>query len=187
MIAASHVVLAAALGLAGWAAGGCARASEDGQARVMPNPPPPAVVEIPRDVSLADELDTGAAAVIDHAALAAMTPDFVADDRRAWRLSRLIPGFDRVGEVLEARSDSGPAVMLDFPASDRAPVPVLVLTRRGELVAAAVDPDHPFPAYHGQGGQLGRTGSETPRLVGVRRFRLLAAPPPIAPTPDPAQ
>jgi hypothetical protein len=156
------------------AATGCARASEDSAARVAPNTPPPAVVAIPADLHIAVE-GAGASTVIDHAALAALAPDFADADRRAWRLSRLVPAFDQAGETLEARGASGPAVMLDFAASATAPVPVLVLTRRGELVASVVDPQQPFPAYHGQGGRLGRSGSETPRLVGVKVFKLIAA------------
>lgn len=153
---------------------GCARASEDSAARVAPNSPPPAVVSIPADLRIAVD-GAGAVTAIDHAALAALAPDFSDAERRAWRLSRLVPAFDQAGEVLEARGPSGPAVMLDFAASATAPVPVLVLTRRGELVASVVDPRQPFPAYHGQGGRLGRSGSETPRLVGVRTFKLIAA------------
>jgi hypothetical protein len=35
---------------------------------------------------------------------------------------------------------------------------VLFLTRRGEVIASAVDPKNSFPDYHGRGGRLHRAG-----------------------------
>lgn len=152
---------------------GCSRASDDGKARRAPNTPPPPTVVIPAGASFELTVDGVAAPAIDAARLGAVPAAFADDERRAWRLSELIPAFDRVGAVVEARGVDGPALALDYPASPSAPVPVLVLTRRGEFVASVIDPAHPFPAYHGQGGQLGRSGDPMPRLAGVRRFQVV--------------
>lgn len=161
-------IAAAALALAA-----CAKASEDGAARRAPNTPPPATVAIPADARLEVTVDGVAAPALDAVRLAAVPAEFADADRRAWRLSQLVPAFDRPGVVIEARGVDGPALALDYPASPTAVVPVLVLTRRGEFVASVIDPAHPFPAYHGQGGQLGRSGDPMPRLTGVRRFQVV--------------
>jgi hypothetical protein len=47
---------------------------------------------------------------------------------------------------------------------------VLFLTRRGEVMVAAVDPKDPFPRYHGQGGRLRRGGDPMPRVAPVARL-----------------
>jgi len=145
------------------AAVACSRASDESGAKRSPKGPPPPSVDI----------DGKPAPPITHDRLAALKPDFADGDRSAWKLSALLgAAFDRPGAMVEAVSAEGQGVALHRPDSDRAPQPVLFLTRRGELVAAVVDPDQPFPAYHGQGGQLQRPGDRRPRLSGVVKMSL---------------
>jgi hypothetical protein len=50
--------------------------------------------------------------------------------------------------------------------------PVLFLTRRGEVIVAALDPKDPFPKFHGQGGRLHRAGDSMPRVASVAKLEI---------------
>lgn len=145
----------------------CSKASDESKANRSPKPPPPPTVEVPAELDIAVTVDGVAADAITAARLEATAPDFQDEDRRAWRLTRLIPALDREGAWVEARGPSGVSVRVDRPARAEEPQPVIYLTRRGEVVVSVVDPAQPFPEYHGQGGQLRRPGDPLPRLSPV--------------------
>jgi hypothetical protein len=63
-------------------------------------------------------------------------------------------------------------LVLREPAAGKGPVPVLLESRRGEIVAAMVAPEEPFPSYHGQGRRMNRPGDPLPRVAGVRKIRV---------------
>lgn len=150
------------------AAAACSKASDESSAKRSPTAPPPPAVEIPADLHIPVEVDGQPAEPINKARLSAAKPDFSDGDRSAWKLTQLLGApFARKGAVVEALSSNGVSVALAHPASDKAPQPVLFLTRRGEVVVALVDPANPFPKYHGQGGRLRRPGDPRPRLSGV--------------------
>jgi hypothetical protein len=70
-----------------------------------------------------------------------------------------------------ARGEKGVALVLRHDG-ERAPVPALILNRRGELLATLLDHADPFPSFHGQGGCRERPGDTLPRLQGVTRIAL---------------
>jgi len=145
----------------------CSRAGEESEAKRAPAPPPPPKVEIPDALTIAVTIDDATAPAITRARLEALAPDFADAERRAWRLTKVVPELDQPGASVEARGPGGIAIHVDRPADDHTPTPVLFFTRRGEVVVAVVDPANPFPGYHGQGGQLKRPGDPLPRLSPV--------------------
>jgi hypothetical protein len=163
--------LAVALGFAC----GCAKAGDESQAKRAPGPPPPPGVEIPAALSVPVEVHGKPAAPIDAARLAATAPDFVDDDHRAWRLTALLAQELRGADAaIEAVGSDGVAISLPTSSVAGSAQPALVLTRRGKVAAAMIDPAEPFPAYHGQGGRLKRRGDPLPRIEPLRLLRVVA-------------
>jgi len=148
-------------------AAGCSRASDESEAKRTPAPPPPPRVEIPADLDITVTLDGAPAEPITRARLEAIEPDFADEERRAWRLTSVLPALDTPGAVIEARGPTGVSIRVTRPDDARMPQPVLFFTRRGDVVVSVLDPDDPFPRYHGQGGQLRRQGDPLPRLSPV--------------------
>ena len=74
------------------------------------------------------------------------------------------------GSAVEAAGAEGVAVKFAQPTPEGLE-PVLYLTRRGDIVVAAVDPKDPFPKYHGQGGRLHRAGRFDAARVAGREAR----------------
>src|SRR5262245_46514370 len=145
---------------------GCAKASEEQKAKRTPAlPPPPQSASVPSTLSIAVTVDGAPAPAITTERLRDQKPDFEDAERRAWRLTRLIPELARPGAVAEARGPAG--ISLRLPAGAKGMEPVLFLTRRGDVVVAAIDPSNPFPDYHGQGDRLRRPGDPLPRLSPV--------------------
>jgi hypothetical protein len=147
--------------------GACSRAENESAGKRTPVAPPPVEVSIPSDLNIAVSVDGAPRAALDAKALAARPPDFKDEERQAWRLTGLVPELDRPGASIEARGNSGVSVRLERPSAPGAFEPVLFLTRRGELVATMLDPDQPFPDYHGQGGRLRRPGDTMPHVSPV--------------------
>jgi hypothetical protein len=145
----------------------CSKASEESEAKRSPAPPPPPRVEIPADLSIAVTVDGVAAEPITRARLEAITPDFHDTERRAWRLTSVVPALDHAGAAVEARGAEGVSIRIERPSDPAMPQPVLFFTRRGDVVISVIDPSNPFPNYHGQGGQLRRQGDPLPRLSPV--------------------
>ncbi len=160
--------------LAGVAAG-CSRAGEESAGKRTPVPPPPQAVTVPADLKIAVTVDGVAQPAIDAARLGGQAPDYADDERRAWRLSRLLPAFDRPGAIVEAHGRAGIAVKLQWPAAGGLE-PVLFLTRRGGIAVTVVDPAVPFPDYHGQGGRLRRPGDPLPHVSPVLELAVVTAP-----------
>jgi len=162
-----RAMIAAAVVLAVASASACSRPSEESQAKRAPVPPPPVEVKVPPALSIAVRVDGVDAPAITAHALDGVAPDFADHDHHAWRLTRLVPAFDREGAVLQARGAQGVALALERPASAQAPQPVLFLTRRGDVAVTVIDPADPFPGFHGQGGRLKRQGDPMPRIQPV--------------------
>jgi hypothetical protein len=163
------VGLAAAVLAAAALAAGCSRAGDEAGTKRSPSQPPPRSVEIPSDLSIAVTVDGAAHAAITAETLRGIHPDFADDERRAWRVPTLLPEAERAGSVVEAVSPAGVGVRFEHRTADGLE-PVLFLTRRGEVMVAAVDPKDPFPRYHGQGGRLRRGGDPMPRVAPVARL-----------------
>lgn len=154
----------------------CSRAEDERGGKRMPVAPPPVEVDIPHDVSIAVTVDGAARPAIDSKVLATHAPDFKDEDRRAWKLTGLVPELDHAGASIEARGKNGVSVRLERPATPGGLEPVLFLTRRGELVATMLDPSQPFPDYHGQGGRLRRPGDSMPHVSPVLELAVRTAP-----------
>jgi hypothetical protein len=157
------------------AAAACSKASPEGDKKQWQESPPPKEVSVPAGLSIAVEVDGAARPAITSDQLAKTKPDFADEDHRAWRIPTLVPDAAASGVVVEASSPSGVAVKFARPTADGLE-PVLFLTRRGELIAAALDPKDPFPRYHGQGSRLRRPGDSMPRVAPVTKLAIASAP-----------
>lgn len=157
------------------AGGGCQKASDVESTRQLPKLPPPPEVALPQTLRIAVEVDGHPAPAIDRARLARTKPDFQDLERRAWRLTTLLPEAARPGAVAEVTGDQNVTLLLRQSTDAKAPLPVLTESRRGGIVAAMVAPSDPFPAYHGQGRRLSRPGDPLPRVGGVTRIRVYLA------------
>lgn len=154
----------------------CSKASEEAGAKQWPKPEPPAhEVAIPSQLSIVVTVAGEPRKPITAAQLAKTRPDFSDAERKAWRIATLIAEVTPGGAV-EASSPTGFSVKFKHPTPDGLE-PVLFLTRRGEVIVAAVDPRDPFPRYHGQGGRLARAGDPLPRVAPVARLDIMPARP----------
>jgi hypothetical protein len=161
------LAVAVAVSVAGVA---CSKASPEGDKKQWQESPPPKEVTVPAGLSITVEVDGAARPPITSEQLMKTKPDFADDDHRAWRIPTLIPDAP-TGTVVEASSPSGVAVKFARPLPDGLE-PVLFLTRRGELMVAALDPKDPFPRYHGQGSRLRRPGDSMPRVAPVTKLAI---------------
>jgi hypothetical protein len=151
---------------------GCAKASEESEAKQWPKPEPPPQrgVTIPAELSISVTVDGEPRDPITTAGLQKARPDFSDADRKAWRIATLIEEAIPAGTV-EAASPTGFSVKFQHPTPDGFE-PVLFLTRRGEVIVAAVNPKDPFPRYHGQGGRLARAGDPMPHVAPVAKLEI---------------
>jgi hypothetical protein len=162
------IALLAALAVAS----GCGRAEDSSVAKRSPRPPAPPRVDIPADLRIPVTIDGAPSTAIDAALIEQLPPDFTDRERRAWRLRRLVPALASPTSSVEAVSKAG--VTVRYAASGEGGLePVLLLTRRGDVVVAAMDPAKPFPDYHGQGGRLGRPGDPMPHIGRVTELRVV--------------
>ena len=120
-----------------------------------------------------------AKASITAATLASTKPDWADGPRRAWRFETLFgavgavaPGGLSAGTQISVTGSHGVTVDFDLISPASPLVPVIVYSQRGEVVAQFVDPADPFPAFHGEGGHLGRSPSPTPRVAGVSKLEV---------------
>jgi hypothetical protein len=153
----------------------CSKASEEGATKQWAEAPPPKDVPIPEQLEIAVTVDGEPRPAITAATLRGRKPDFSDVDRKAWRVMTLVAEAEPAGTV-EASSPTGVSVKFAHPTPDGLE-PVLFLTRRGEVIVAAVDPKDPFPRYHGQGGRLHRAGDQMPRVAPVAKLDVLRAKP----------
>ncbi|MCP4447915.1 MAG: hypothetical protein GY811_21645 [Myxococcales bacterium] len=153
---------------------GCSKPGEDSEAKRTPIPEPAPGASVPSSWSVPVKAAGAKVRNLDAATLNATKPDFADDERKAWRLDRLLSDSEfPLGALVEAIGVDGVGISIRRQDGEDAPVPVIVLTRRGELVAAAVSAKEPFPNYHGQGGRLKRPGDPFPRLISpLARLRI---------------
>ena len=145
------------------------------EAKRMPKPPPPEDAGLA--IAIAVSVDGKPAASIDSAKLDSVKPDFQDDERRAWRFSTLLGARLEVpSAVVKVTGEKGIVLELPRPATSTSPEPVLMVSRRGEVMAAMIEPDNPFPQYHGRGGRLGRRGDPLPRISGVTAVEVVDKP-----------
>lgn len=154
----------------------CPRKSADqNEGKRMPKPPPPPTVEVTPELRITVDIDGKPAAPIDAARLNATPPDFQDPEHRAWRMATLLGStVERANAVIAVTGQAGMTVLLKPTAKvdGGTPMPVLTLTRRGEVVVAMVAPTDPFPKYHGRGGMLARPGDPLPRIADVTSIRV---------------
>jgi hypothetical protein len=146
----------------------CSKASQEAETREWPGPPPGKEVSIPAGLEIAVTVDGAAKPAITADTLRGVKPDYADEERKAWRIPSLVGEAAPPG-LVEAASPAGVSVKFSHPAPDGRE-PVLFLTRRGEVIVAALDPKDPFPRYHGQGGRLHRAGDQLPRVAPVSKL-----------------
>lgn len=161
--------LAIALALAATVAG-CSRASNESEAKKWQDSPPPKDVAVPAGLLIGVSVDGADQAPITTKSLSATKPDYVDTEHRAWRISTLVTAAS-AGATVEASAPNGVSVKFATPTPEGLE-PVLFLTRRGEVIVAALDPKDPFPRYHGQGARLKRPGDTMPRVAPVTRLSI---------------
>jgi hypothetical protein len=155
----------------------CSKPGEGSEAKRSPIPEPAPGATVPSDLAIPVELDGAVVMTIRAEMLEARKPDFEDTERKAWRLDKILDAKTfPPGSILEASGSDGVGISMHRPKNEDEPLPVVALTRRGELVAAIVKASDPFPDYHGQGGRLHRPGDPLPRLLtNVVRLRVSAA------------
>jgi hypothetical protein len=146
----------------------CSKASNEAQTRQWPELPPGKEVSIPAKLEIAVTVDGAARPAITADTLRGVSPDYSDDERKAWKIPSLVGEAGPPG-VVEATSPAGVSVKFSHPTPEGLE-PVLFLTRRGEVIVAALDPKDPFPRYHGQGGRLHRAGDQMPRVAPVSKL-----------------
>jgi hypothetical protein len=169
-------LLVAAAAAAVIAAAACAKAGDESDVKRTPVAPPPETVPVPADLRIEVTLDGAPVEPLTAATLNAATPDFVDEDRRAWKLGTLLPALAKPGASVEAVGRDGVGVRMPRGDTPGAAEPVLMLTRRGDMVATAVTPDDPFPDFHGEGGRLRRPGDPRPRVSPIIALRVSTRP-----------
>lgn len=153
----------------------CAKASDSFNERQIPKLAPQPHAVPAATLSIAVEVDGKTAPPIDAARLAAVKPDFEDSERRAWKLVSLL-GPRATGDRAVVAVTGDDDVTVQFRRAADARLPVLALTRRGEIVVALVDAADPFPSYHGQGRRLRRPGDPSIRIGGVKKISLYEEP-----------
>ncbi|MBK7539221.1 MAG: hypothetical protein IPI49_28425 [Myxococcales bacterium] len=150
--------------------GGCSRASDELDSKRSPAMPPPHDVQVSEALRIEVVIDGSPESALTATTVRDIKPDFADSDRRGWWISTLIP--KALGaKVLVAEGPSGVGLRLETPGPGGL-MPALLLTRRGDVIVAAVDPQDPFPRYHGQGGRLRRFGDPMPRLSPVSKLSI---------------
>jgi hypothetical protein len=132
-------------------------------------------VEVPGGLSIDVSVDGAAKPALTTETLKTVRPDFADPERRAWKITTLVPEATS-GTTVEAAGPTGVTVKFAQPTPDGLE-PVLFLTRRGELIVAALDPKDPFPRFHGQGGRMHRAGDSMPRVTPVAKLAITHATP----------
>ncbi|MEO6418172.1 MAG: hypothetical protein ABIP39_02105 [Polyangiaceae bacterium] len=151
----------------------CTKASESGDAKRMPKPPPSPSAEVTGTLRISVLVDDQPMPPIDAARLAATKADFEDDDRRAWKMVTLLgAAAGRDGVAIAVTGAKGLTLVARPTKNPADPIPVLMTSRRGEAHFALVPAGEPFPAYHGRGGQLNRPGDPLPRISGVTEIRV---------------
>jgi hypothetical protein len=155
----------------------CDRTDSVAEGKRLPNPPPTGSAMAP-SLSVAVVLDGVPAPALDAARFDGAKADFTEGERHAFRMVTLLgPAVARPGTSFAITGDQGLVLTMTTPADPKAPEPVLVVSRRGEVIATLLDPSQPFPPYHGWGGRLGRPGDPLPRIGGVTRIEVRSAEP----------
>lgn len=150
---------------------GCSK-TESNEGKRMPQLAPPPGGGTPATVSIAVAVDGQPRPPITAATLAATAPDWSDAPRRAWRIARLV-GIDANAQVTFAITGTrGVSIEMPAESTEHALVPALLLSQRGQIVAEFVDPSTPFPAFHGEGGRLGRPPDTTPRVSNVTKIEV---------------
>ncbi|MEO8701702.1 MAG: hypothetical protein ABI867_16770 [Kofleriaceae bacterium] len=154
---------------------GCSKASTEAEVKQWPKDQPAKDVPIPATLSIEVSIDGKATPNITATTLVNAKPDFVDADHKAWRIATLLADASEPGAV-EATSPTGVSVKFKHPTTDGLE-PVLYLTRRGDVIVAALDPKDPFPRWHGEGGRLHRAGDSSPRVAPVAKLTITRSTP----------
>jgi hypothetical protein len=146
----------------------CQKASEE--RREMPKLPPPPQAKVAPTLRIDVDVDGKAQAPIDAARLAKAAPDFTDGEHKAWRFSTILGLPITPGTSIAVTGAQNVTITLKQPQGAKDPQPVLTESRRGEIVAALISPEDPFPAFHGQGRRLARPMDPLPRIAGVTKI-----------------
>ncbi len=117
--------------------------------------PQPERANVPADLLIQVEVNGRELPPISASTLAA-PPDVRDEHRTAWKLDRFVGEISAARKLVVEQAD-GQRVVIPLGNTDSAaPNIALILNRKGEVLVAALDPEDPFPAFHGRGGNRGR-------------------------------
>lgn len=129
---------------------------------------------VPEGVRVRVEVDGHEDAPITSEGLRAAAPTYHDADHRAWRLTAVLPaGVVKAGMQLEVEERSGRRTLFARLGEETGGEPVLMVNRKGQVLIALVEPDNPFPAFHGRGGNRGQSARAN-RIRGVTTLRLIS-------------
>ncbi len=150
----------------------CSKTESNEGKRLPQPPPPPGGSTASPSLSVAVAVDGQPRAPITSATLVSIAPDWSDAQRKAWRIARLV-NLESTAQVTFAVTGTRD-VTIEMPAesSEHKLVPALLLSQRGLIVAEFVDPAAPFPAFHGEGGRVGRPPPPTPRVQNATKIEV---------------
>lgn len=127
---------------------------------------------VPDGVRVTVEINGGEGAPITSETLRATPPSFHDADHRAWLLKTVLPATAvRPGTELEVEEEDGTRTIFARIGAPEENEPALMVNRKGQVLIVLIDPDNPFPAFHGRGGNRGQ-GGRANRVRGVVGLRL---------------
>jgi hypothetical protein len=98
-------------------AGACSKASTEGEAKQWPKTEPAKDVPIPPSLTIAVTVDGAAKGPITAETLRGAKPDFIDEERKAWRIATLVADAGPAGFV-EASSPAGVTVKFPHPTPE---------------------------------------------------------------------
>lgn len=117
------------------------------------------------------ELPGGAHVVLDNSLLESKSPDVSEDGQRGWWLQTIVPQY-QPNLAVEVEDVEGRKTQFVPGGGDpEGREPLVMVNREGALKLALVHRSDPIPAFHGRGGNRGRSGDAS-RIREVRRIFL---------------
>lgn len=156
----------------------CGDLEQPSQVLLIPNvPPPPDLPPVPPTLAVRMVIDGVEVTPLSGGQLEGTSADYVSERpaRKGWNLGSVVALPDGPFELIIDGKD-GISLQFEFTGPEVTVggevVPTLLWRRRGDLVAATLNPDNPFEGYHLQGQRTRRIGDPLPRLIGVSRIRI---------------
>ncbi|MFO0550594.1 MAG: hypothetical protein U0271_19525 [Polyangiaceae bacterium] len=147
---------------------GCSR-SEGGAGSGSARPGMSAPVEV--------DLVGGGHVVLDNTLLDSKSPDVSEDGQRGFWLQTVVPQYQPSASIEVEDAEGRRTQFVPKGGDPEGREPLVMVNREGGLKLALVHRQDPIPAFHGRGGNRGRSGDSS-RVREVRRIILGGSPEP---------